>query len=96
MSEKIRQFFREIFCNPINILSLLGLAFCAYQAYFAKTSPSMYEMIMVGIVVAWALLFLIRNFFKLVFILLAVAGLAYGWYYYTNRDKAACEEKGGF
>lgn len=96
MSDGLRHVFGFIFRNPINIICLLGLAFCAFQAYVAKVSPFMYEMIMFGIVGVWVLLFLAKNFFRFILVLLVAGGVAYGWFYYTNRDKAACEAKGGF
>ena len=92
----IRRFISFILRNPINILCVLALGFCAFEAYILKNDTTLYQMIMVGIVAVWVFLFIAKSFFRIVVLLLIAGAIACGWFYYTGRDKAACEEKGGF
>lgn len=85
-----------VFRNPISLICLGAVAYCAVQAYVLNNSPFMYKAVMAGIVVFWLFLFIAKNMLKLFVLLLLLAGIAYGWFYFTGRDQKACEEKGGF
>lgn len=85
-----------IFRNPVSLICLGGLIYCAVQAYALNNSPFMHKAAMAGIAVFWLFLFIARNMFKLLILLLVGGGIAYGWFYFSERDKKACEESGGF
>lgn len=89
-------FLGFVFRNPISLICLGALAYCAVQAYILHHSPFMYKAVMAGIVVFWLFLFIAKNMLKLVVLLLIAAGIAYGWFYFTGQDKKTCEENGGF
>ena len=91
-----RRLIKFIFRNPFNILCALALVFCAFEAYVAQNDVTMYKMIMLGIVALWLFLFIAKSFFRIVVLLVIVGAIAGGWFYFMGRDKAACEEKGGF
>ena len=92
----VRRFISFILRNPINILCVLALSFCAFEAYIAKTDVAMYKMIMFSIVAVWLFLFIAKSFFRIIVLFVIVGAIAGGWFYFMGRDKAACEEKGGF
>ena len=92
----IRRFIGFVLRNPLNILCVLALGFCAFEAYVLQNDTTLYQMIMIGIVAVWVFVFIAKSFFRIVVLLLIAGAIACGWFYYTGRDKAACEEKGGF
>ena len=63
----IRRFVGFILRNPINILCVLALGFCVFEAYVAKNNVTMYQMIMVGIVGVWLFLFIAKSFFRIIY-----------------------------
>lgn len=90
------RFLGFVFSNPVSLICLGAIVYCAVQAYVLNNSPFMYKAAMAGVVVFWLFLFIAKNMFKLVVLLLIAGGIAFGWFYFTGRDKKACEESGGF
>lgn len=90
------QIFGFMFRNPLSLICLAGIAYCALQTYVLNNSPFMHKAAMMGIAALWIILFIAKNMLKLFILLLIVGGLAYGWFYFEGRDKRACEENGGF
>lgn len=88
--------FGFVFRNPINILCLSGIGYCAVQAYMLNNAPFMHKAAMLGIVGLWLFLFIAKNMLKLFVFLLIIGGLVYGWFYLTGKDQKACEDNGGF
>lgn len=84
------------FRNPISLICLVALAYCAVQVYILHNSPFIYKAAMMGIAGFWLFVFIAKNMFKFFLFLMVIAGLAYGWFYFTGRDQKICEENGGF
>lgn len=81
--------------SPINTITLLALLYFGFQAYILGNDPVLNKMIMLGIAVAWLILFLAKNLFKLILTIAVVLILFYGYYSWSRRDITACEESGG-
>ena len=100
MSEQKKSFCRKflglIIHNPINALCLAVAIYCALQIYILENDVITHKIVMFGTVGAWIVLFLANHLLKVVLFLIIIGGIAYGWFLFTNKDKIACEEEGGF
>ena len=81
--------------SPVNVLFMAALLYYGVKGFVFKIDPMFSKMIMVGIAGLWLLWTVGKSILKLLLFLFIAAGLAYGWYTYTQRDARACEESGG-
>ena len=100
MSEEKKSFLRKLLGwtvrNPINVICLIVLGYCAIQIYILENDVVTHRVVMFGTVGAWIVLFLANHLLKVILLLVVVLGIAYGWFQFSNKDKIACEEQGGF
>ncbi len=88
----------SLFClrNIVNLIFFLSLSYYALATYIFGINPITNKVIMIGILMLWFFWFLARTLFKLLFLLLFVLAIIYGWYLFSTREKRSCEEAGRF
>lgn len=85
-----------LFClrNIVNLIFFLSLSYYAIATYVLGVDPIMNKVVMIGILMLWFFWFVARTLFKLLFMLLFVLVIMYGWYLFSTREKRSCEEAG--
>ncbi len=81
--------------SPLTFICIVALLYFGFQAYVLDNNPAMNKLVMLAIVSAWVILFVLKHLFLLVLLVIAVGGIFYAYYQYTNRPRIECEEKGG-
>lgn len=89
-----KKFLWRCLKSPVNSLLVLALLYFGFQAYVLGHNPLINKGIMIGLVLLWLLWFIARNMLKLFLLLALAGGIAYGWYAFSQRKIAACENAG--
>jgi hypothetical protein len=80
--------------NPVNVLCAVVFLFFAAKRYLFNGDMTD-QLIMLGAVALWVVWFLATHILLLVFAVLLLGGIWYGYYTHYQRLKAECEQSGG-
>lgn len=80
---------------PLTFVCVMALLYFGFQAYVLDSNPAMNKLVMLAIISAWVILFVLKHLLVLIFLVVALCGILYAYYQYTNRPRIECEEKGG-
>ena len=80
--------------SPIISLLTAAVVYYAVQAFVVNDSSFLYKLKLFAALFLW-MLWLISKYLLKIFVFLVLIGTAlYGYYHFSNREAAACEESG--
>ena len=91
----IKKVLKWLFLSPVNAVFILLLTYYGVRIFLLGQDSMAVKAQGAGVLFLWILWFAAKSIIKLLFVVMLVLAVAYGWYQYSRHDEIVCKDNGG-